>query len=117
MSARSLKDIASDFPRSRHLGCVSGYQPKLVGRLVEGVFVTGWTDEELLQRFETCDDLVHQLTAYCSRKLKDQPAVAVPTLMQRVRSSVEAKGWDITEDELGWIMMHVEKAMGDRPSI
>jgi len=77
MSSPRLKAIADDFPRSEHLGSVSGYQPKLIGKFADGKFVTGWTEVELLERFDTCADLVQQLIGYCNRKLSEDPALNV----------------------------------------
>lgn len=104
---QALPSIPPDFPGAGP-GAVSGYQPKLVGRLVDGRFVEGLTQEELYERFDACADLVVQLTAYSRRKLVELPDTTVQTLLPRVKKGVLAKGWDLSPAELDWIMKHVE---------
>lgn len=105
-SDSSDKQVPPDFPRGDS-GSVSGYQPKLALRKVDGKFVEGWSDEELYARFDACNDLVEQLTAYCRRKLAELPGATPENLFPRVRGGVEDKGWDLTEAELDWIMAGV----------
>lgn len=105
-SDASDKQVPPDFPRGDSAS-VSGHQPKLALRKVDGKFVEGWSDEELYARFDACADLVEQLTAYCRRKLAELPGATLENLLPRVRSGVEDKGWDLTEAELNWIMAGV----------
>lgn len=105
-----IKAVPPDFPRGAPAS-VSGFQAKLAGRLVEGRFVEGLTQEELYGRFDACADLVEQLTAYCHRKLAELPGSTLPTLMPRVRRGVMAKGWDLSTAELDWIMARVSANM------
>ena len=107
MTSDVNQQVPTDFPDGASPGSVSGFQPKIAVRRVDGRFVEGWTASERLARFDTCVDLVVQLTAYCRRKLQEPPNEAVPSLLPRVRGAVELKGWDLSEQELDWIMKHV----------
>lgn len=107
MMANDDKRVPPDFPRQPCAGSVAGFQAKLALRLVDGEFVEGLTDEELYERYDACLDLVAQLTAYCRRKLIELPATTVEALLPRVRKGVENKGWELTPDELTWVMCTV----------
>lgn len=104
------KQVPPDFPRGDPAS-ISGYQQKLTVRKVDGQFVEGWTDEELLARFEACTDLIEQLTTYSTRKLAELPGTTPESLLPRVRRGVAQKGWDLTTAELDWIMAHVASRM------
>lgn len=106
------KQVPHDFPRGDPAS-VSGYQPKLALRRVDGKFVEGWTDEELYARFDACADLVEQLTAYCHRKLAELPGSKLEELLPRVRLGVVNKGWDLTDAEISWIMARVATSMSN----
>lgn len=108
-SSENDKRVPADFPRRSEPAALSGFQPKLGVRLVDGKFVEGWTDEELYARFDACTDLVDQLTAYCHRKLAELPDTSLSALLPRVRKGVEAKDWGLSADELDWIMKHVAR--------
>lgn len=101
------KRVPADFPRRSGATAISGVQPKLGVRLIDGKFVEGWTNEELNARFDACVDLVEQLTAYCHRKLAELPEESLSALLPRVRRGVEAKDWGVSADELDWIMKQV----------
>ncbi|MDM0024631.1 hypothetical protein [Variovorax saccharolyticus] len=104
MAIEQAHQIPSDFPRSLELGAVAGYQSKLAVKMVEGRFVEGLTDEEHKERFLACQDLVEQLESYCRRKLRENAALDVPTLLPLVRRGVVNKDWDLSVSELDWIM-------------
>jgi hypothetical protein len=54
--------VPSDFPRSMHLGAVSGAQPKLLMTRYNGRFyMPGCTPPELYERWDICEDLARQL--------------------------------------------------------
>lgn len=111
MSLDKIRDVPEDFPRSRHLASVSGFQAKVPARLVDGKYVGDWTDAELFERYEVCEDLVEQLTAYSHRKLVELPGATLQNLLPRVRRGILNKGWDITDAELDWIMARVATNM------
>ncbi|MCV2370221.1 hypothetical protein [Roseateles oligotrophus] len=103
--------IPNDFPRAPDAGAVSGYQTKLLVRLVDGKYLTGWSEAELMERFDNCTDLVEQLIGYCNRKITEQPGLRLEELLARVRTSAEGKAWDVTCGELDWIMSQLDKRM------
>lgn len=108
-----LKDIPSDFPR-RFPGSVPGVQAKLPARFIDGSYVAGETEAELRVRFDACDDLVAKLSDYSRQKQAKLPGLALPELLRRLRRSVAAKGWDISPEELQWVMGRVALALGAR---
>jgi len=110
------QQVPVDFPNGCNPGALSGFQPKIAVRQVDGKFVEGWSESERLARFDNCVDLVQQLTAYCQRKLQELPGATVASLLPRVRRGVELKGWDLTEQELDWIMKHVHDHLTSAPS-
>lgn len=111
MSIENDKQVPADFPRRGDPASLSGFQPKLDVRLIDGNFVEGWTDDELYARFDACADLVDQLTLYCRRKLAELPDTSLSALLPRVRKGVEAKDWGLSADELDWIMRQVSHRM------
>lgn len=104
--------IPADFPRQAPLGAVPGLQPKLLARKVDGRYVVGLTDEEIFARYETCEDLVQQLTAYCGRKQQKRPDWTPEGILQKVTSAIRKKSWDFSELELRWVMTRVEQQLG-----
>lgn len=95
---------------------VSGLQPKIAVRLVNGTFIEGLSEDELCARYEACADLVEQLTLYCRRKLAEGPDVSLSTLLPRVRLGATRKEWGLSEAELGWIMAKVEAVLSPPPN-
>lgn len=115
LTSKNSEQVPPDFPKGDGPGSVSGFQPKLLGRLCDGEFVEGWTAEERYARFDACADLVVQLTAYCRRKLVELPDTTLDTLLPRVKRGVMAKGWDLSDPELDWIMSQVTSNMAKPP--
>lgn len=107
--------VPTDFPR-RGVASVGGAQPKLVGRMVHGRFVEGWTDDELLRRYEACRDLAEQLSGYAKRKRVQMPKLPLREFLRHLRASVERKRWDIDAEELNWVMGLVSVTMGGGPA-
>lgn len=112
MSTEPAKAIPDDFPRRGPLGAVSGVQVKLLARKIDGRFVAGPTEDELYARYDNCEDLVIQLTAYVRRKLTSMPGTAVDDLLPRVRLGVEKKGWDVSDPELDWVFKKLAESLG-----
>lgn len=96
--------IPPDFPRDLPLGSVAGAQPKLLVYEVDGKFVAGPTNEQVQARYAICADLVEQLERYCHRKRRENPDIALPTLLQRIGHGVRKKDWQLSDAEVGWIM-------------
>lgn len=111
----SVTSVPADFPTGV-LAAVSGVHPKLCVRLIDGKYVSGWTDEELLCRYENCEDLAHQLVSYLTRKAKENPDWTREFNLNRLEKALVSKGqsgeWDITTDEQRWIMARVQTILG-----
>lgn len=103
--------VPDDFPNDPWPATVSGVQPKVAARLIGGKYVVGLTPEERAARYDNCADLVLQLTAYCVRKLKADPALLMDVYLPRVEQSCAGKGWDVSPIELAWIMRKVRDAL------
>jgi hypothetical protein len=106
MTSSSL--LPANFPRALLLGAVSGAQPKLLVRRIDGEYVTGLTDDELLSRHDYCENLVQQLVAYSRRKETENPDWTHEFNLERTTKALVQKGrtgeWDITVDEQAWMM-------------
>lgn len=113
MNSETINDVPDDFPRSRQLASVGGAQHKAAVRLVDGKFVEGWTNAELIERFDACRDLVEQLTPFCREKLASLPDSTPENLLPRVRKGVLNKGWDVTDAELDWIFSQLKARLSE----
>jgi hypothetical protein len=56
--------VPFDFPRNPFPASLSGCQPKVAARFIDGRYVVGLTDAELEGRYICCADLVEQLSIY-----------------------------------------------------
>ncbi|SAL78859.1 hypothetical protein AWB66_05931 [Caballeronia telluris] len=99
--------VPDDFPRDQDPGSVSGVQPKLLVREVGGRYQRGSTEEQLWIRYDACEDLASQLSAYVSRKINNSglsPDVALTRAEKGVRLKVDADEWDFSQAEVAWVM-------------
>lgn len=107
----TVTKIPADFPRGI-LAAVAGVQPKLCVRLIDGKYVSGWTEEELLCRYDNCEDLAHQLASYLTRKAAENPDWTREFNLNRVAKALAAKAqsgeWDITTEEQAWIVARIQ---------
>lgn len=114
MTSSSL--LLANFPRALLLGAVSGAQPKLLVRGIDGEYVTGLTDDELLSRHDYYEDLVQQLVAYSLRKSKANPDWTHEFNLARTTKALAENGrtgkWDVTIDEQAWMMARIIKLLG-----
>jgi hypothetical protein len=97
--------VPDDFPRDPPPGAVPGAQPKLLVRKVGETFVSGWTEEEIAQRYEVCADLVTQLIPYVRRKQEANPTWSREELERRLAAGIRAK-WNFSEPEISWMVRH-----------
>lgn len=107
--------IPEDFPRPGP-AAVSGAQPKIPGRMVDGRFVEGLTEAELQARYEVCRDLAEQLTAYAKHKRVQLAELPLREFLRRLRAGVVKKRWDVESEELDWVMRRVTEAMSGGPA-
>ena len=103
--------IPDDFPRYPWPAAISGVQPTIAARKIDGKFIVGLTPEELAERYDNCADLVLQLTAYIARKLQAVPAPAFDELLSNVEQASSKKGWDVSPVEVAWIFSKVREAL------
>ncbi len=107
----AIPAIPDDFPRDPWPAAISGVQPKFAARKIGDKFVVGLTLEELAERYDNCRDLVVQLVAYCTRKLKADAGLTLDKLLPKVEQACAGKGWDVTPIEMRWIMDKVRKQL------
>lgn len=111
----NVTSIPVDFPRSQPAGSVPGVQAKVLARCVDGQYVS-WTDEELQERFECCEDLALQLVRYCQRKEQENPSWSHEFNLERTAGGVAKKvstgEWNVTDDEQAWVMNRVRTLLG-----
>jgi hypothetical protein len=106
--------VPDDFPREPDLGSVTGVQPKLLVREVDGRYQSGLTDEQLWVRYDTCEDLASQLSGYVSRKIASSGLsadVALTRAEKGVRLKVDAAEWDFSQGEVAWVMKRTRQLL------
>lgn len=106
--------IPDDFPREQPARVVTGAQPKLVVRLIEGRYYAGLTEEELRERYDLCEDLAHQLAGYAARKMAEHGWL-LDDAMSRVEKSVTRKvsmrRWEFSPAEITWTMRRAHELL------
>jgi hypothetical protein len=106
--------VPDDFPRELAPGTVPGAQPKLLVRETDGRYYTGLTDDELWARYDACEDLAHQLSAYTSQKMLQfgwPLADALAKVERSVNGKVSAGEWDFSHAEIAWILNRTRKLL------
>lgn len=116
--------VPDDFPREPLRGVVPGAQPKLLAREKGGRYYTGLADDELMTRYEVCEDFARQLSAYASRKMWQfgwSFADAFSKVERSVNRKVSAREWNFSPAEIAWVMkrtrallLAAEDHVGDR---
>jgi hypothetical protein len=95
--------VPDDFPRELDLAALSGMQPKVSARLIEGRYVVGMTPVERLAQYLMCQDLVEQLLAYHQKHQQDDPPMDVEELVIRFYGTARRHQWPTTVLENLWI--------------
>ncbi|MFV8593239.1 hypothetical protein ACNRBS_01200 [Ralstonia pseudosolanacearum] len=112
----TTRTVPAGFPRSAPLASLSGAQPKLAVRLVNGQYISGLTDKEWTERYECCEDLAQQFVAYCTRKIAENPSMTRELCLQRARKGfalkVQRGEWDFSTAEQDWVMMRARQLLG-----
>lgn len=109
--AERLNSVPADFPWQPIPASLSGSQPKLSGRMIDGKFVVGLTAEERWVRWDMCEDLAHQLVPKASKDAAKFPDHSHETTLQRVRRAIEARSW--TEGlETDWLIERLRVLLG-----
>lgn len=108
--------IPDDFPREPDLGSVTGVQPKLLVREVEGRYQIGLTEDELWLRYDVCRDLAGQLSEYVRRKMAIaglSADVALSRAGKGARLKVDSGEWDFSQPELAWVLNRTQQLLLD----
>jgi hypothetical protein len=95
--------VPDDFPRDVTPASLSGAQPKLAGRLIEGKVIVGQTDDERYERWDVCEDLAQQLVGKAQKDAGKNPHHSSEDTLQRMRRAIEAKGW-VSVVEADWLV-------------
>lgn len=96
-------DVPDDFPRIKIPAVVTGAQPKICVREIDGRYVADQTEEERFERWDICEDLAQQLLPVARKDAEKHPEHSREQTLRRVRISVSRKGW-CSEDELDWLI-------------
>lgn len=105
-----LTDVPDDFPRDVAPASLSGAQPKLAGRLIDGKFVVGQTAEERFERWDLCEDLAQQLVPKARADAAKYPSNSPAVTLQRMRNAMERKQW-VTVVEMDWLIERLRKLL------
>jgi hypothetical protein len=84
---------------------------KFAGRLIDGKFVVGQTDEERFERWDLCEDLAQQLVAVGRKDAVKFPEHSRDVTLQRMRRAVEGKRW-ASVVETDWLMARLRILLG-----
>lgn len=98
--------VPEDFPRNPFPASLSGAQPKLAARLIDGRFIVGLTLDERVERYLVCVDLVEQLLDFCTREAGEHPTWTQEELLSWVERGVRNKQttWRLGAAEIDWIV-------------
>ncbi|MHB9833272.1 hypothetical protein Q8F57_000375 [Paraburkholderia terrae] len=97
------RHVPEDFPRDVTPASLPGAHPKLAGRLIDGKFVVGLTEEERFERWDVCEDLAQQLVGVARKDALKHPENAREVTLGRVRRGIEGKQWTSVV-ETDWLM-------------
>jgi hypothetical protein len=103
--------VPVDFPWDPTPALLSGTQPKLAGRMIDGRFVVGLTAEERFIRWDMCEDLAQQLVPKTLKDAAKFPSNSREVTLRRIRRAIEGKRW--TERvETDWLMERLRVLLG-----
>ncbi|MDR6467558.1 hypothetical protein J2777_001251 [Paraburkholderia graminis] len=106
--------VPDDFPREPYPGSVTGVQPKLLVRDVDGRYQSALSDEDLWVRYDTCEDLASQLADYASRKISTSGMsrdVALTRVEKGMRSKVDSGEWELSQPEVDWVVKRTQQLL------
>lgn len=103
--------VPVDFPWDPTPGLLSGTQPKLAGRWVDGRLIVGLTAEERFIRWDMCEDLAQQLVPKTLKDAAKFPSNSRDVTLRRMRRAIANKEW--TERvETDWLMQRLRVLLG-----
>ncbi|MFL9914708.1 DUF2442 domain-containing protein [Paraburkholderia fungorum] len=100
---RLTSQVPTNFPWDPTPALLSGAQPKLAGRMIDGRFVVGLTAEERWVRWDMCEDLARQLVKKTLQDAAKFPMHSHDVTLKRMRRAIERKGW-LERLETDWLM-------------
>ncbi|MDR6472145.1 hypothetical protein J2777_005886 [Paraburkholderia graminis] len=103
--------IPVDFPQNPTPALLSGTQPKLARRMIDGRFVGGLTAEERWVRWDICEDLAQQLVAKTLKDAAKYPKNSREVTLRRMRHAIERKNWT-ARVETDWLMERLRALLG-----
>lgn len=103
--------VPDGFPCESTPAVVAGAQPKVCARLSQGVYVSGPTEDERLERWLICEDLAKQLVPVALKDAKLHPWSSASETLGRVRLAVSRKAW-VSPLELAWLMRRLQVLLG-----
>jgi hypothetical protein len=108
---RLSSQVPADFPWDPTPALLSGSQPKLAGRWLDGRFVVGLTAEERWVRWDMCEDLAQQLVPKTLKDAAKYPEHSRDVTLKRIRRAIQGKNW--TERvETDWLMERLRALLG-----
>lgn len=100
--------IPADFPREV-TASITGAQPKLPVRFdsESGKYVSGYSPEELAERFDLCEDLANQVVEKCRRKRSTKyEAMTEEGILSSLLNKLLLTGWG-SDEEMRWVIRRV----------
>ncbi|KAA1015232.1 hypothetical protein FVF58_02725 [Paraburkholderia panacisoli] len=108
---RLTSQVPDDFPWDPTPALLSGTQPKLAGRWIDGRLIVGLTAEERWVRWDMCEDLAQQLIRKTLEDAAKYPQHSRDVTLNGMRRAIERKGW--TERvETDWLMARLRTLLG-----
>ncbi|WP_160172559.1 DUF2442 domain-containing protein [Caballeronia sordidicola] len=95
--------VSPDFPWDPTPALLSGTQPKIAGRWIDGRLIVGLTAEERWVRWDMCEDLAQQLIKKTLQDAAKFPMHSHDVTLKRMRRGIERKGW-LARLETDWLM-------------
>ncbi len=108
---RLSSQVPADFPWDPTPALLSGAQPKLAVRSIDGRFVVGLTAEERWVRWDMCEDLAQQLVAKTLQDAAKHPQHSTEVTLNRMRRAIEGKKWT-ARVETDWLMERLRSLLG-----
>lgn len=103
--------VPDDFPWDISPASLTGAQPKLAARLVDGKVVAGLTPQERRERWELCEDLAQQLAPKARHDAERHPHHSREMTLQRIRTAVAVRQW-VSVVELTWLLARLRTLLG-----
>ena len=108
---RLTSQVPTNFPWDPTPALLSGTQPKLAVRSIDGRFVVGLTAEERWVRWDMCEDLAQQLVAKTRQDAAKHPQHSHEVTLNRMQRAIEGKKWT-ARVETDWLMERLRVLLG-----